>query len=169
MAFEADPANVERLRENVARNHLEPVVQIVHSAVWSRSAAQGVTFRQGRTEASQGGVEADGLRPVLADGDTIQVPAIAIDDFAAASNLPPTLVKIDVEGGECEVLQGGETLFATHRPSLIVEVHHQQAYEWLGGWLEKLRYSPEWKIPKENFPRYLIARPAESAFAKRVQ
>jgi FkbM family methyltransferase len=166
VAFEADPDNAARLRENVARNHLEPIVQIVPSAVWSRSDSQGVAFRRGRAEASQGGVEADGQRPVLADGETIQVAATTFDDFVVASKLPPNLVKIDVEGGECEALQGGESLFTVHRPWLIVEVHNQQAYEWLGGWLEKFHYAPEWKIPKENFPRYLIALPAESGVAK---
>ncbi len=59
---------------------------------------------------SQGGVEADGNRPVLGSGKVINVPAITLDDFVAAGEPPPQLLKIDVEGGEYEVLLGANTL-----------------------------------------------------------
>jgi hypothetical protein len=42
-----------------------------------------------------------------------------------------------------------------------VEVHHQQAAEQIHAWLEEFRYAAEWRIPKENFPRCLIACPIE--------
>jgi Methyltransferase FkbM domain len=107
-------------------------------------------------------VEATGQTPVLANGAVIDVPAITLDAFLVAGNPPPRLVKIDVEGGECEALRGGKNLFLTHRPSVIVEVHRQVAYEWLCEWLREMGYSAEWKIPDEGFPRYLIARPDEA-------
>jgi FkbM family methyltransferase len=165
-AFEADPSNVERLRENVTRNAFDATVHIVPAAVWSRSSASGIAFRRSRVGASRGGVEADGQHPVLADGDNIQVPAVTIDDFIAAGNPAPHLIKIDVEGGECEVLRGGRALFATQRPYLIVEIHHQQAFEWFEAWLKQSRYAARWKIPIEDFPRYLIAWPVESVVGK---
>jgi FkbM family methyltransferase len=159
VAFDADPSNIERLRENVERNQLQAILQVVHTALWSRAADRGIAFRRGTAGTSQGGVEADGQRAVLADGDIIHVPVITLDDFIAAGNAPPQLIKVDVEGGECEVLRGGANLFAKHRPYLIVEVHHHDAHEWLCAWLERFRYSAEWQIPREGFPRYMMARP----------
>ena len=161
VAFDGDPTNIQRLRENAARNHLEPGLQVVHAAVWSHAAPQGISFRRAGAGTSQGGVESDGKHPVLADGEMIHVPAITLDDFIAAGNPSPQLIKIDVEGGECEVLRGGANLFAKQRPILIVEVHHQQADEQIRAWLEEFRYTAEWKIPKENFPRCLTAWPSE--------
>jgi FkbM family methyltransferase len=161
VAFDGDPANIVRLRENSARNHLESRLQVVHAAVWSHVATQEISFRRARAGTSQGGVEAGGHRPVLADGEIIHVPAITLDDFVAAGGPPPHLIKIDVEGGECEVLRGATSLFRTQRPFLVVEVHHQQADEHIRSWLEEFRYTAEWKIPKENFPRCLISWPAE--------
>ena len=161
VAFDGDPGNIRRLQENSARNRLESSLQVVHAAVWSHTAAQGISFRRARAGTSQGGVEAGGHRPVLADGEIIHVPAVTLDDFVAAGAPPPHLIKIDVEGGECEVLRGATNLFRTRRPFLIVEVHHQQADQQIRSWLEEFRYSAEWKIPKENFPRCLIAWPAE--------
>jgi FkbM family methyltransferase len=162
VAFDGDPSNVARLQEVRSRNHLEQL-QVVHAAVWSRTLQDGISFRLGKSETAHGGVEADGQRPVLGDGKTIDVPAITLDGFVAAGGPPPQLIKIDVEGGEYEVLRGGATLFRNHRPILIAEVHHQQATDQICPWLQEFRYSGEWKIPKENFPRCLIARPAEKA------
>jgi FkbM family methyltransferase len=35
VAFDGDPENVSRLRENASRNGLEGRLQVVHAAVWS--------------------------------------------------------------------------------------------------------------------------------------
>jgi FkbM family methyltransferase len=163
VAFEGDPQNVERLRENSARNHLGSCIQAVHAAVWSHRSTSGISFRRGKNQASQGGVESDGQRPVLASGEIISVPVTTLDDFVAAGGRVPHLVKIDVEGGEYEVLRGGSALFVNHRPRIVVEVHHQEAAHKIAAWLEECRYSVEWRIPAENFPRYLIAWPIEHA------
>jgi FkbM family methyltransferase len=161
IAFDGDPENILRLRENSERNHFEDRIQAVHSAVWSHCAKTEITFRRGKTEGSLGGVEADGHRSVLGDGELISVPVITLDELVAEGGPIPRLVKIDVEGGEYEVLRGGPNLFATHRPQLIVEVHRRGAAENIATWLEEFRYSSEWRIPKEKFPRCLIAWPTE--------
>ena len=71
-------------------------------------------------------------------------------------------MKIDVEGGEYEVLRGGKKLFATQRPVVIAEVHNQQAAEQIAGWLSEYQYCAQWNIPKEQFPRHLFAWPKET-------
>jgi FkbM family methyltransferase len=56
------------------------------------------------------------------------VRGLALDDLLDAEGVSaPDLVKIDVEGGELEVLQGMSTLLTTHRPALIVEMHGRTA------------------------------------------
>jgi FkbM family methyltransferase len=161
VAFDGDPENIARLRDHGVRNGLGDRLRIVHAAVWSRSVIDGICFRRGATVRSQGGVEADGNRPVLGSGQVINVPAVRLDDFVAAGEPPPQLVKIDVEGGEYEVLRGGPELFANQRPLVIVEVHHQRAAEQIAAWLNEYHYCAHWSIPKENFPRQLFAWPTE--------
>jgi FkbM family methyltransferase len=161
VTFDGDPENVERLRENSLRNQFGARLQAVHAAVWSHPSETGISFRRGSSQSSHGGVEADGNRPVLGTGELISVPVTTLDDFVAAGGPVPHLIKIDVEGGEYEVLRGGARLFANHRPRIIVEVHHQAASEKIGVWLEEFRYGAEWRIPNEKFPRCLIAWPAE--------
>lgn len=48
------------------------------------------------------------------------VPTITLDGLLG-SVLPPTLVKIDVEGAEVEVLRGAERLLSSVRPVLYLE------------------------------------------------
>jgi FkbM family methyltransferase len=162
VAFDGDPENIARLQEHCVRNGLENRLRVVHAVVWSRTAVEGIEFRRGATARSQGGVEADGNCPVLGSGEVINVPAVRLDDFIGAAVPAPQLVKIDVEGGEYEVLRGGEKLFAKQRPLIIIEVHHQQAAEQITSWLSEYRYCAQWKIPKEQFPRHLFAWPKET-------
>jgi FkbM family methyltransferase len=160
VAFEADPKNAESLTENASRNQLMGSLQVVQSAVWSYTATK-ICFRRGGTLRSHGGVETDGQSPVIGGGDAINVSAITLDDFLANRGPVPQLVKIDVEGGEYEVLRGGINLFSKQRPLIIAEVHHKLAAERIGSWLVEHQYSGRWAIPSEDFPRFLFARPEE--------
>src|SRR5207302_1317859 len=63
VAFDGDPDNVVRLRENVLKNGLDERLQVVHTAVWSNAMTQEISFRRGIEPRAQGGVEADGHRP----------------------------------------------------------------------------------------------------------
>jgi len=161
IAFDGDPENALRLRDNSSRNRLEDRLQVVHAAVWSGTLSDGISFRRGGTVGSQGGVEADGNRPVLGTGEVINVQVVALDDFVAAGGPVPHLVKIDVEGGEYQVLRGGASLFASQKPLIIAEVHHLQAAALISAWLDEYRYCSHWEIPREGFPRRLFAWPPE--------
>jgi FkbM family methyltransferase len=160
VAFEADPANAESLRENASRNHLTTSLQTVNAAVWSNGAIN-IPFRRSGTRRSHGGVETNSQHPVLASGELINVPAIALDDFIANGGPVPQLVKVDVEGGEYEALRGGNNLFTKQRPLIIVEIHHQEASDQIHPWLIEHQYCGRWIIPSENFPCCLFAWPNE--------
>jgi FkbM family methyltransferase len=161
VAFDGDPENVLRLQDNSSRNGLEDRIQVVHAAIWSCTRSDGISFRWGGTVRSQGGVEADGNRPVLGSGEVINVPAVTLDDFIAAGGPVPHLVKIDVEGGEYQVLRGGASLFASERPVIIAEVHHKEAAEQISAWLDEYQYCSQWNRPQQGYPQRLFAWPTE--------
>jgi len=173
VAFDGDPENVSRLKESSSRNGLANHLQVLHAAVWSHTRDDGILFRRGSMVKSQGGVEYNGNRPVLGSGEAIRVPAVTLDDFVRAGGPPPQLLKIDVEGGEYQVLLGGANLFASQRPLIIAEVHHQQAAEQISAWLGENHYCAQWRRPcaelpphrearaPEGFPQRLFAWPAE--------
>jgi FkbM family methyltransferase len=90
------------------------------------------------------------------------VRGLALDDLLDSDHLaPPDLVKIDVEGGELEVLQGMSGLLSTHRPALIVEMHGRTAA--VAEMLEGAGYeltNLEGPDPVDSQPEiHLLARP----------
>ena len=161
VAFDGDPDNVVRLRENALYNHLEGRLEVVHAAVWSSSASAGIPFRRGIEPRAQGGVESNGHRPILGSADLITVPVITLDEFIARGGLLPDVIKIDVEGGEAEVLRGGTRLFATKRPIIVAEVHQEPVAEKIRPWLVEKRYRENWNLPEGTYPRQLFAWPEE--------
>jgi hypothetical protein len=67
-------------------------------------------------------------------------------------------MKTDVKGGECEVLKGGERLFSEVKPTLVCEIHHEQAARWIAEWPVTKGYAAEWLIPRELFPRPVVGQ-----------
>lgn len=158
LAFEPDHGNCERIQEHANRNHLSGSIQVVEAAVWSYSSPS-LPFRSGGIRKSYGGLAADGVVPVLADGDTLAVRSVSLDEFAAQGNPLPDIVKIDVEGGECEVLKGAEKVLSQSRPVLCCEVHRAESAAWISQWLAARGYAAQWHIPDGLFPRLLIGTP----------
>ncbi len=55
----------------------------------------------------------------------IECDAITLDGFVADGNKPPSLIKIDVEGAEVDVLQGGLGVLMQYQPLVFCETHGQ--------------------------------------------
>jgi hypothetical protein len=51
------------------------------------------------------------------------VGALTLDGLVERRGCPPTVVTVDVEGAEADVLAGGPVLFSTDRPAVFVSVH----------------------------------------------
>ena len=53
----------------------------------------------------------------------LTVTTYSIDDFCSIHGTAPTLIKIDAEGAEYEILAGARETFLQHRPSGIIALH----------------------------------------------
>lgn len=152
-AFEADPANAARVEEHARRNGLTQI-HVVPCAVWSSGGRLRFERAYAQSSLNQGAVATEQAETTA---NAIDVEAIALDDFSQRHALPD-LIKIDVEGAEAAVLRGSERIFATKRPLLICEVHHEDASREVSQWLLDRNYSFEWLEASAQFPRHLLAR-----------
>lgn len=111
VAFEPMPANVGWLERNLALNDLEVTVNPVALGAEHGSAHMSTN-------------EADGGNAVLGvdgpPGETqVEVPVRRLDDFSLPSRV--SLVKVDVEGFEVEVLRGAMEMIRRDRPIIFGE------------------------------------------------
>jgi hypothetical protein len=89
------------------------------------------------------------VHPHFAGSSTEGEKTVALDDLLASGHLPAVhVVKIDVDGGEMDVLRGMKLLLQTLHPRLFVEVHSealcQAVQEFAGdlGYRLKLEHPP---------------------------
>lgn len=123
LALEPSPAAREQLLDNVRLNALSNVVVLAKAAAAAPGRAQlhvPVT-----PDPSFSSLEAGRF----AEGDPVEIELTTVDAEVEALGLRPTVVKIDVEGGELDVVAGMTRTIAEFRPMLLVEVNERSAQE----------------------------------------
>jgi FkbM family methyltransferase len=116
IAVEAHPRTCRYLRENLKLNHCTNV-RACHAAL---AAAPGTLLFSEEAE--------DDLRHVVPSGPGLRVPAVTLDSLTAAIDAVH-LLKLDVEGYECEVLRGADrTLSITECVYFESSDRHVQRY-----------------------------------------
>ena len=137
-AFEALPANVERLRKNVLINALESRITVTHAAVINSN--HPVSFLTHPSGAMGKALGSDG-RDEQYDGQ-ITVPGLALDVFVYGENHPaPDIIKMDIEGGEGKALAGMPRLLTKKKPILLIELHGKKAAHQVWDHLRQNNYS----------------------------
>lgn len=114
-AIEPAQDNLTILYANLFANRLRNVIVLPYAAGRSREIKS--FFLRGDVSAVNSLFQDNFYAEIT---DTVEVLAAPLDDLITTS---PSLVKIDVEGGELEVLQGMSRLLAAKSLRLIVEWH----------------------------------------------
>ncbi len=117
-AFEPVPTNLALLHRNIALSDVSGQVTVVEAAVSNSTEAQ-LTFFLPVEEVA---VTAS-LKPSQGNLKETKVANLRFDDYWKPIGDQITLMKIDVEGAELEVLRGAEATLAEQRPPLVIEVH----------------------------------------------
>ena len=115
-AFEPLPNVYQWLKGNVRH----PPAHLIDAALWDTTGA-ATLYRHHLSDAF------NTLEAAAADPDqaanpvTTQVRCITLDDYAAI-NRPPTVLKIDVEGGEKRLIAGAVQTLRSARPAIAMEI-----------------------------------------------
>jgi FkbM family methyltransferase len=122
LSFEPEAENRRRLLEAVRMNRL--------SNVMVRETAVGASTSRATLHATGTSTMWSLLDGSGDDGRSVEVPCQTLDDELRSGTRPPTLLKVDVEGAEVDVLEGAAALFAMHRPLAVVEFHSPETLDW---------------------------------------
>jgi FkbM family methyltransferase len=127
VTFEPNPKNCKIIKRNISLNQLSNVC-VENIAIGSQN--QDVVV----TNVSDTAVKPEKIdnryrpehwrRKSVSQG--IKVKMKSLDSYADEHNILPSLIKIDVEGYEVEVLRGSRSILAS-RPKLCLEIHHPDA------------------------------------------
>jgi len=123
LAFEPNPSAREQLVENLALNDCTNVL-VVPKAVGD--APGTALLHVPMTPDPSFSSLAAGR---FAEGEPIDVEVTTVDAEVEAAGLAPSVVKMDVEGGELAVVTGMQRTLERHRPVLLVEVNEASARE----------------------------------------
>jgi FkbM family methyltransferase len=116
-AFEPVPDNYSFLGKNIEINNFRNVS--THKYAISKSGGKGELFL---SEYSGGSTLSEASMPPDFKG-TLPVELATIDDLVVEKGfLPPSLVKIDVEGAEMDVIQGMVQTIEQYKPIIIYEI-----------------------------------------------
>lgn len=120
IAFEANPFNFSVLKKNVVSNNIKNV-SLVNKALSGKKQALFLEMPQLNTGASK-----------ISSSGNIKVLALKLDDYLAQKRLHPrevSLVLMDVEGHEEEILNGAKNFLSQTSSSLIIECFNPNKIE----------------------------------------
>jgi FkbM family methyltransferase len=127
--FEPGPNNLPYLHANV--DSIENIVVMEEALGGSAGTAQLFVedlTGQNNTMLADAGEYRRNSRSAGVDARTysVSVPVTTIDDYCADNGVAPTLLKIDVESYELEVLEGAKATLATYQPIALVEIARRE-------------------------------------------
>ncbi len=117
-SFEANPRLVPRLQNNLVGNQVRNAT-VVPKAVFSKSG-ETVSFYCENSYFETG----SGLGPRGGDYEEVTIETVSVDEYCRLNRLRPSVIKIDVEGAEFQVLAGAENVIREHKPVIVFE------YDW---------------------------------------
>lgn len=71
--------------------------------------------------------------------DAGNIPKVKIDDMVKTTDVVPTLITMDVEGSEFEVLKGAEATIDAHKPDILLSLHPEFLFNYWGVYAAEVR------------------------------
>jgi FkbM family methyltransferase len=157
VVFEPLPVNQKALRRLCELNPALPI-EIVPLAVGNFDGSMRLKVMP---ETSMAKLANSPFQPEASSVEEIDVRICQLDSLLSQGQLPaPNVIKIDVEGGEFEVLQGAHDTLQKYKPRVFLEAHSAAledacSHELLKTGYQILRAGP--RNNKDDYPCHLIA------------
>lgn len=122
ISFEPSPFTYTVLTQTVRLNGLENIVDTRRQVV--SGSREEVTFyiNQGSDISNANSMSVKNITD--AEAKAVKVPSMLLDDFLQDGSIGDlSFIKIDAEGAELDILEGGKALIGRFKPFMTLEVH----------------------------------------------
>lgn len=130
VAFEPDPENLERCRQNMELNHITNV-KFIHAAIGA-PVGTVTLIKTPNTNSHIDGTfigddRADYATRKAARQEELTVRCLSLDEAFLDSSIPsPDVIKIDIEGAEQFALEHADRIAAELSPVIMLELHNPE-------------------------------------------
>lgn len=152
-AIEANPAAYLLLCQNVDKNGMNARVTILHGAAGAGNGSGGIVLTSSENQGE--------AQFRIGQGD---IPLFTLDSLRIAH--PTTILKVDVEGMELDVLHGAAALIQTWHPHIFAEAHTRVDLAAIAGFLHDFGYVIERRYGLS--PTYLLSSVNQAARQKQL-
>ena len=168
IAFEPNPYNIERFEMHMKKNpELASKITLMSIALSDTDGQADFKFSSNIDNGESSGSYLSNITTVYNPEvyeafEEMSVEILKIDTLVKnRSELMPSIIKIDVEGAEYEVLRGAESTLRQHRPMIYVEIHSAKNAFYIQNFLQSLNYRIELlDDPHETAMRcFMVATP----------
>lgn len=138
VAIEPHPHNFEILNSVIMKNGLTNV-QTIKTAVGCEKGTATLSLPEG----FENNAGSYAISPGSPGQDSVEVTVDSLDTILSQhieDQQEITLIKIDVEGYEEQVLKGARYILENHRPHLVVEIHSAEQHETIEKQLASMGY-----------------------------
>lgn len=139
MAFEPHPANYKRLKANAALNSVR--INMLECAVSDRTGHRALMMREAPSVLSD-------IASLEYGGGDVRVQTRRLDDVVMTYRV--TLIKIDAEQHEPQILMGAERTMREHRPFVVVECLTPALSAAVDCWMMNMSYKVEAVLDRRN-------------------
>jgi FkbM family methyltransferase len=129
VAFEPDPRNIQKTKDNLERNHFSNV-EFVQAAIAGATGEIDFTISNDTNSHIAGayiGLDYEDYSTRERHDDSIRVRCLSLDDAYSSDSIPkPNIIKIDIEGAELQALPSAYNLARQLKPLIILELHNPE-------------------------------------------
>jgi FkbM family methyltransferase len=109
IAYEPDPINICRIKNNINYQNVAEKILIIPCGVWSKTEIMKFSALGGEGSS-------------IKDDGEISIQCLSLDETLIG--VIPGYVKMDIEGAELQALKGAEHLIKRHKPALAISLYH---------------------------------------------
>jgi FkbM family methyltransferase len=138
LAIEPTPNNQERLQKNLRLSNIDNV--IVHGV--AAGSENGETILHLSTDPAFSSTQRHDVRWTM--DSSLRVPVRTLDAIWRSAGMPHiSLIKVDIEGGELDVLKGAADILSACRPAVLIEANTVEERNDIQSWIGARGYRLE--------------------------